>query len=124
MRNVKQLILIFTSILTIISVVIMILLSSCCDNVIRITTDDSEKVKTLQPDDERVIRGDVSYKEAIRCLYMKKHRSSYQFDDTFRFYDNGHYYKAFYSVYSHSGQCGHSSCGIVHDPDCPCHKSD
>ena len=38
----------------------MILLSSCCDNVIRITTDDSEKVKTLQPDDERVIRGDVS----------------------------------------------------------------
>lgn len=60
MRNVKQLILIFTYILTIISVVIMILLSSCCDNVIRITTDDSEKVKTLQPDDERVIRGDVS----------------------------------------------------------------
>ena len=45
MRNVKQFILIFTYILTIISVVIMILLSSCGDNVIRITTDDSEKVK-------------------------------------------------------------------------------
>ena len=117
MRNVKQFI------LTIISVVIMILLSSCGDNVIRITTDDSEEDKTLRPDDERVIRGDVSYKEAIQYLYMK-HRSSYRFNDTFRFYDNGHYYKAFYSVYSHTGQCGHSSCGIVHDPDCPCHKSD
>lgn len=123
MRNVKQYINLHIYILTIISVVIMILLSSCGDNVIRITTDDSEEDKMLRPDDERVIRGDVSYKEAIRCLYMK-HRSSYQFDDTFRFYDNGHYYKAFYSVYEHTGRCGHSSCGIVHDPDCPCHKSD
>lgn len=53
----------------------------------------------------------------------EKHGYEDHFSDEFRFCNDGHYYKGFYTVENRNYiKALNSTCGIVHDPNCPCFK--
>ena len=81
-----------------------------------------QEEKAIRQEKERIRRGELTYKEAIKLMY-DKHFDDGDFSDVFRFYDNGHYYKCFYNLRGRYGRSTYSSSGIVHDPNCPCKQN-
>lgn len=71
---------------------------------------------------ERVRRGQLTFAEAISAMYERNELKT-NFNDIIRFYDQGHYYKGFYTVYRQGTRRQTSTAGIVHDPNCPCSKN-
>ena len=81
-----------------------------------------QEEKAIRQEKERIRRGELTYKEAIERMY-EKHCYDHYFSDVFRFYDEGHYYKCFLTVFDRNTQHTHSLSGIVHDPNCPCKQN-
>lgn len=78
-----------------------------------------QEEKAIRQEKERIRRGELTYQEAIKRMY-EKHSDDGDFSDVFRFYDDGHYYKCFYTLRERYHRNSYSSSGIVHDPNCPC----
>ena len=81
-----------------------------------------QEEKAIRQEKERIRRGELTYKEAIKHVY-EKYPYDNNFSDEFRFYNEGHYYKCFLTVSDQNTQYPHSSSGIVHDPNCPCKQN-
>ena len=82
-----------------------------------------QEKKAIRQEKERIRRGELTYKEAIERMY-EKHCYDHSFSDVFRFYDEGHYYKCFLTIFGQNPRYPHSSSsGIVHDPNCPCKQN-
>ena len=81
-----------------------------------------QEEKAIRQEKERIRRGELTYKEAIERMYEKHCYDNY-FSDVFRFYDEGHYYKCFLTVFSRNTKHTYSLSGIVHDPNCPCKQN-
>ena len=81
-----------------------------------------QEEKAIRQEKERIRRGELTYKEAIKQVY-KKYPSDNKFSDVFRFYNEGHYYKCFFTVFGRNTQHTYSLSGIVHDPNCPCKQN-
>ena len=81
-----------------------------------------QEEKAILQEKERIRRGELTYKEAIKRMYEKYPYDNY-FSDVFRFYNEGHYYKCFFTVFARNTQHPHSLSGIVHDPNCPCKQN-
>lgn len=71
---------------------------------------------------ERVRRGQLTFAEAISAMY-ERNKLKTNFNDIIRFYDQGHYYKGFYTVYCQGTRRQTFTAGIVHDFNCPCSKN-
>lgn len=108
--------------------ILIVLLSSCGD----IGNDNKsaeelkaeylkkeQKEKAIQQEKDRIRRGELTFAEAIEAMY-KRHIDDICYSDVIRFYDQGHYYKGFYSV--RCTKYSRESAGIVHNPNCPCFK--
>ena len=81
-----------------------------------------QEEKAIRQEKERIRRGELTYKEAIKHVY-EKYPYDNNFSDVFRFYNEGHYYKCFFTVFSRNTRHTYSLSGIVHDPTCPCKQN-
>lgn len=101
---------------------IITLLTCCVNRPVKSAEElKTEYLKKAQ-EEERIRRGKLTYKEAIERMY-EKHEYERDFSDVFRFYDEGHYYKCFLTVFDRGTRYPHSSSGIVHDLNCPCRQN-
>ena len=116
-------------IISIIAGTIIALLTCCADKPVKSAEElkaeylkKEQEEKAIRQEKERIRRGELTYKEAIERMYEKHCYDNY-FSDVFRFYDEGHYYKCFLTVFDRNTQHTHSLSGIVHDPNCPCKQN-
>lgn len=116
-------------IIGIIACVIIALLTCCADKPVKSAEElkteypkKEQEEKAIRQEKERIRRGELTYKEAIERMY-EKYCYDHDFSDVFRFYDEGHYYKCFFTVFNQNTRYSHSSSGIVHDPNCPCKQN-
>lgn len=116
-------------IISIIVGTIIALLTCCADKPVKSAEElkaeylkKEQEEKAIRQEEERIRRGELTYKEAIERMY-EKHRYDHYFSDVFRFYDEGHYYKCFLTAFDQNTRYTHSSSGIVHDPNCPCKQN-
>lgn len=116
-------------IISIIVGTIIALLTCCADKTVKSAEElkaeylkKEQEEKAIRQEKERIRRGELTYKEAIERMYEKHCYDNY-FSDVFRFYDEGHYYKCFLTVFDRNTQHTHSLSGIVHDPNCPCKQN-
>ena len=116
-------------IIGIIAGTIIALLTCCADKTVKSAEElkaeylkKEQEEKAIRQEKERIRRGELTYKEAIERIY-EKHRYDHYFSDVFRFYDEGHYYKCFFTVFSRNTKHTYSLSGIVHDPNCPCKQN-
>ena len=116
-------------IISIIAGTIIALLTCCADKPVKSAKElkaeylkKEQEEKAIRQEKERIRRGELTYKEAIERMY-EKHCYDHDFSDVFRFYDEGHYYKCFFTVFVQNTRYLHSSSGIVHDPNCPCKQN-
>ena len=117
------------AIISIIAGTIIALLTCCADKPVKSAEElkaeylkKEQEEKAIRQENERIRRGELTYKEAIERMY-EKHRYDHYFSDVFRFYDEGHYYKCFLTAFDQNTRYTHSSSGIVHDPNCPCKQN-
>lgn len=108
---------------------IIALLTCCIDKPVKSAEElkteylkKEQEEKAIRQEKERIRRGELTYKEASERMY-EKHEYEKDFSDVFRFYDEGHYYKCFLTVFERGTRYVHSSSGIVHDPNCPCKQN-
>lgn len=116
-------------IIGIIAGTIIALLTCCADKPVKSAEElkaeylkKEQEEKAIRQEKERIRRGELTYKEAIERMY-EKHCYDNHFSDVFRFYDEGHYYKCFLTVFGQNTRYAYSSSGIVHDPNCPCKQN-
>ena len=116
-------------IISIIAGTIIALLTCCADKPVKSAEElkaeylkKEQEEKAIRQEKERIRRGELTYKEAIKRMY-EKHCYDNNFSDVFRFYNEGHYYKCFLTVFDRNTQHTHSLSGIVHDPNCPCKQN-
>ena len=116
-------------IISIIVGTIIALLTCCADKPVKSAEElkaeylkKEQEEKAIRQEKERIRRGELTYKEAIKRMY-EKYPYYNDFSDVFRFYNEGHYYKCFLTVSGQNTRCPHSSSGIVHDPNCPCKQN-
>lgn len=109
-------------IIGIIAGTIIALLTCCADKPVKSAEELKAEYLKKEQEEERIRRGELTYKEAIERMY-EKHCYDHYFSDVFRFYDEGHYYKCFLTVLDQNTQYPRSSSGIVHDPNCPCKQN-
>ena len=116
-------------IISIIVGTIIALLTCCADKPVKSAEElkaeylkKEQEEKAIRQEKERIRRGELTYKEAIKHVY-EKYPYDNNFSDEFRFYNEGHYYKCFLTVSDQNTQYPHSSSGIVHDPNCPCKQN-
>ena len=117
-------------IISIIVGTIIALLTCCADKPVKSAEElkaeylkKEQEKKAIRQEKERIRRGELTYKEAIERMY-EKHCYDHSFSDVFRFYDEGHYYKCFLTIFGQNPRYPHSSSsGIVHDPNCPCKRN-
>ena len=116
-------------IISIIVGTIIALLTCCADKPVKSAEElkaeylkKEQEEKDIRKEKERIRRGELTYKEAIK---RKKEKYPYDndFSDVFRFYNEGHYYKCFLTVSDKNTRYPHSSSGIVHDTNCPCKQN-
>ena len=112
-------------IIGIIAGTIIALLICCADKPVKSAEElkaeylkKEQEEKAIRQEKERIRRGELTYKEAIKQVY-KKYPYDNNFSDVFRFYNECHYYKCFFTVFNRNTQHPHSLSGIVHDPNCP-----
>ena len=108
---------------------IIALLTCCIDKSVKSAEElkaeylkKEQEEKAIRQEKERIRRGELTYKEAIKQVY-EKYPYDNNFSDVFRFYDEGHYYKCFLTAFDQNTRYTHSSSGIVHDPNCPCKQN-
>ena len=108
---------------------IIALLTCCIDKPVKSAEElkaeylkKEQEKKAIRQEKERIRRGELTYKEAIERMY-EKHCYDHSFSDVFRFYNEGHYYKCFFTVFGRNTQHTYSLSGIVHDPNCPCKQN-
>lgn len=116
-------------IISIIVGTIIALLTCCADKPVKSAEElkaeylkKEQEEKAIRQEKERIRRGELTYKEAIKHVY-EKYPYDNNFSDEFRFYNEGHYYKCFLTVVDKNTRYPHSSSGIVHDPNCPCKQN-
>ena len=117
-------------IIGIIAGTIIALLTCCADKPVKSAEElkaeylkKEQEEKAIRQEKERIRRGELTYKEAIKHMY-EKYPYDNNFSDVFRFYNEGHYYKCFLTtVLGQNTRYPHSSSGIVHDPNCPCKQN-
>ena len=116
-------------IIGIIAGTIIALLTCCADKTVKSAEElkaeylkKEQEEKAIRQEKERIRRGELTYKEAIKHVY-EKYPYDNNFSDEFRFYNEGHYYKCFLTVSGQNTRYPHSSSGIVHDPNCPCKQN-
>ena len=116
-------------IISIIVGTIIALLTCCADKPVKSAEElkaeylkKEQEEKAIRQEKERIRRGELTYKEAIKHVY-EKYPYDNNFSDVFRFYNEGHYYKCFLTVSGQNTRYPHSSSGIVHDPNCPCKQN-
>ena len=116
-------------IISIIVGTIIALLTCCADKPVKSAKElkaeylkKEQEEKAIRQEKERIRRGELTYKEAIKHVY-EKHSCDNNFSDVCRFYNEGHYYKCFLTVFDRNTQHTHSLSGIVHDPNCPCKQN-
>ena len=116
-------------IISIIAGTIIALLTCCADKPVKSAEElkaeylkKEQEEKAIRQEEERIRRGELTYKEAIERIHEKHSYDNY-FSDVFRFYDEGHYYKCFLTVLGQNTRYSRSSSGIVHDPNCPCKQN-
>ena len=117
------------AIIGIIAGTIIALLTCCADKPVKSAEElkaeylkKEQEEKAIRQEKERIRRGELTYKEAIKHVY-EKYPYDNNFSDEFRFYNEGHYYKCFLTVFDRNTQHTHSLSGIVHDPNCPCKQN-
>ena len=109
---------------------IIALLTCCIDKPVKSAEElkaeylkKEQEKKAIRQEKERIRRGELTYKEAIKHVY-EKYPYDNNFSDEFRFYNEGHYYKCFLTIFGQNPRYPHSSSsGIVHDPNCPCKRN-
>ena len=108
---------------------IIALLTCCIDKPVKSAEElkaeylkKEQEEKAIRQEKERIRRGELTYKEAIKHVY-EKHPCDNNFSDVCRFYNEGHYYKCFYTVFGQNTGYTYSPSGIVHDPNCPCKQN-
>ena len=116
-------------IIGIIAGTIIALLTCCADKPVKSAEElkaeylkKEQEEKAIRQEKERIRRGELTYKEAIKHVY-EKYPYDNNFSDVFRFYNEGHYYKCFFTVFDRKTRYCHSLSGIVHDPNCPCKQN-
>ena len=116
-------------IISIIVGTIIALLTCCADKTVKSAEElkaeylkKEQEEKAIRQEKERIRRGELTYKEAIKHVY-EKYPYDNNFSDEFRFYNEGHYYKCFLTVVGKNTRYPRSSSGIVHDPNCPCKQN-
>lgn len=116
-------------IIGIIAGTIIALLTCCADKPVKSAKElkaeylkKEQEEKAIRQEKERIRRGELTYKEAIKQVY-EKYPYDNNFSDVFRFYNEGHYYKCFFTVFGRNTQHTYSLSGIVHDPNCPCKQN-
>ena len=116
-------------IIGIIAGTIIALLTCCADKPVKSAKElkaeylkKEQEEKAIRQEKERIRRGELTYKEAIERMYEKHCYDNY-FSDVSRFYDEGHYYKCFFTVFSRNTKHTYSLSGIVHDPNCHCKQN-
>ena len=116
-------------IIGIIAGTIIALLTCCADKPVKSAEElkaeylkKEQEEKAIRQEKERIRRGELTYKEAIERMY-EKHCYDHYFSDVSRFYNEGHYYKCFFTVFSRNTKHTYSLSGIVHDPNCPCKQN-
>ena len=116
-------------IIGIIAGTIIALLTCCADKPVKSAEElkaeylkKEQEEKAIRQEKERIRRGELTYKEAIKHVY-EKYPYDNNFSDEFRFYNEGHYYKCFLTVFDRNTQHTHRLSGIVHDPNCPCKQN-
>ena len=116
-------------IISIIVGTIIALLTCCADKPVKSAEElkaeylkKEQEEKAIRQEKERIRRGELTYEGAIKRMY-EKYPYDNNFSDEFRFYNEGHYYKCFLTVFDRNTQHTHSLSGIVHDPNCPCKQN-
>ena len=103
------------AIISIIVGTIIALLTCCADKPVKSAEElkaeylkKEQEEKAIRQEKERIRRGELTYKEAIERMY-EKHCYDHYFSDVSRFYDEGHYYKCFLTVFGQDTRYPHSS---------------